>query len=430
MVQEIMTQSFNKINNVEGELILPGDKSISHRAVMFSGMAKGTSAIENLSTAEDVNSTISCFKQLGCEITRSGNLVKVIGKGFKGFTKPAEHLNAGNSGTTARLMSGILAAQDFESTIIGDLSLSQRPMKRIIEPLSKMGAKFKSTEALTLPLTIHPSKRIHPIDFELTVPSAQVKSSVLLAGLHGDGTTSVTEFIPTRNHTELLLDLKTISDGGKRVIFASIDDYPQNAEYVVPSDISTASFFIVLTLLSKNSQLKIKNVGLNPTRTGIMEVLKSMGAKFEIENKRQVTGELIGDLIVFSSNLTNISIPANLIPNIIDEIPILSVAGLFADGEFKIEGVGELRFKETDRIKAICGNMKLLGLDVEESDDGFIINGQIKNRNINFESYDDHRIAMAFSILSLLLDGGKVDDFDCVSISNPEFLSQLKSIVR
>jgi len=425
-----MLQSFNKIDKVEGELILPGDKSISHRAVMFSAMAKGVSTIENLSNAEDVNSTISCFKQLGCEITKNDNLVRVIGKGYKGFTKPTEPLNAGNSGTTARLISGILAAQDFESTIIGDNSLSQRPMKRVIEPLSKMGVKFKSSDALTLPLTIHPPKRLHPIDYELTVASAQVKSAVLLAGLHGDGTTSVIEYLPTRNHTELLLDLRTISDSGKRVIFASLDDYPQNALYVVPSDISTASFFIVLALLTKNSNLKIKSVGLNPTRTGVMEVLKMMGAKFGIENKRQVMGELIGDLIISNGSLTNIKIPAHLTPNIIDEIPILSIAGLFADGKFEVEGAGELRFKETDRIKAICNNMKLLGLDVEESNEGFSISGQIKNKNVTFKSFDDHRIAMAFSILSILLEGGNVDGFGCCNISNPDFHSQLKSITR
>ncbi|RJP74275.1 MAG: 3-phosphoshikimate 1-carboxyvinyltransferase [Ignavibacteriales bacterium] len=425
-----MLQSFNKINKVEGELLLPGDKSISHRAVMFSAMAKGVSTIENLSNAEDVNSTISCFRQLGCEITKTENLVRVVGKGYKGFTKPTEALNAGNSGTTARLLSGILAAQDFDSTIIGDNSLSQRPMKRVIEPLSKMGAKIKSSDALTLPMTIHPPKRLHPIDFEMNVPSAQVKSAVLLAGLHGDTSTSVIEFVPTRNHTELLLDLKTISDTDKRVIFASIEDYPQNAEYVVPSDISTASFFIVLALLTKDSNLKIKNVGLNPTRTGVMEVLKLMGAKFRIENKRQVMGEMIGDLVISNGSLTNVKIPAHLIPNIIDEVPILSVAGLFAEGKFEIEGAGELRFKETDRIKAICNNMKLLGLDVEESGDGFSISGQVKNKNVTFKSYDDHRIAMAFSILSILLEGGTVEGFGCCNISNPDFLSQLNSIVR
>ncbi|MCX6150150.1 MAG: 3-phosphoshikimate 1-carboxyvinyltransferase [Ignavibacteriales bacterium] len=426
-----MVQSFNKIKKVLGELNLPGDKSISHRAVMFSSLAKGTSTIENISNAEDVNSTISCFKQLGCKVEKDGNLLKITGKGFKKFKKPIEPLNTDNSGTTARLLSGILVAQDFETKIIGDLSLSARPMMRIIEPLTEMGGKIKATDTFTLPMSIKPSAKLHPIEYELPVPSAQVKSAVLLAGLHLEETTTVIEGIPSRNHTEVLLNLKTIYEENQRKIFVSKKDYPEKGEYIIPSDISSAVFFIVLTLLSKNSELKVKNVSLNPTRTGILDILKAMGAKISIENEKRKMGEHIGDIMVKSSRLKNVKIEENLIPNIIDEIPALSIAGLFAEGKFEISGAMELRFKETDRIKALCNNFKALGLNAEEFDDGFSVYGDIKNKAIKFESYDDHRIAMAMSILSMLLkDGGNVNNFECVSISNPNFLSQLKSILK
>jgi|WetSurMetagenome_2_1015567.scaffolds.fasta_scaffold152592_2 3-phosphoshikimate 1-carboxyvinyltransferase len=426
-----MLQSFSKIKKVSGTLSLPGDKSISHRAVMFSALAKGISTIENISNAEDVNSTISCFKQLGCKVKKEGKLLKISGKGFKGFKKPEKPLDCGNSGTTTRLISGILAAQDFQSKLIGDSSLSLRPMKRIIEPLTLMGAKLQATNTFTLPMIIKPSKKIHPIEYELPIPSAQIKSAVLFCGLHLDKKTTVIENIPSRNHTEILLNLRTKIEDGQRKIFVSRDNYPVKGEYVVPSDISSAAFFIVLTLLAKNSELKIKNISLNPTRTGILEVLSKMGANISVIKERRKMGEHIGDIVVCSSKLKNISIPENIIPNIIDEIPILSVAGIFAEGEFRISGAQELRFKETDRIKALCINYKMLGLNVEEYDDGFIVSGEIKNKVAKFESYDDHRIAMAFSILSLLLkDGGNVNNFECVNISNPDFLNQVKSITK
>lgn len=426
-----MLQPFNKINKVSGTLNLPGDKSISHRAVMFAGLAKGVSTIENISNAEDVQSTINCFKQLGCRIVKEGKLIKVSGKGFKGFKKPVKPLDCRNSGTTARLISGILVSQDFDSKLKGDSSLSLRPMLRIIEPLTAMGAKIKGTVINTLPLQIKPSKKLHPIEYELPVPSAQIKSCVLLCGLHLEGITSVIENIESRNHTEVLLNLRTRIEDGQRKIFVSKDDYPEKGEYIVPSDISTASFFIVLTLLSKNSEMRIKNISLNPTRTGILEVLVKMGANISVIKEKRKMGEHLGDIIVSSSKLKNINIPEELIPNIIDEIPILSVAGLFAEGKFTISNAQELRFKETDRIKALCNNYIQLGLNVEEYDNGFAISGEINNQVSRFESYDDHRIAMALSILSLLLkNGGNVNNFECVNISNPDFLKQLKSITK
>lgn len=426
-----MIHEFYKIEKVSGTLELPGDKSISHRAVMFSAMAKGKSRIYHLSNGEDVKSTKNSFIQLGTEITITKNFVEVTGRGFKGFIKPALPLDMGNSGTTTRLISGILAAQNFSTTLIGDRYLSKRPMKRIVTPLSQMGAKIESTTEYTLPLRIFPVEKLTPIQYELPVASAQVKSAVLLAGLHCEGITSVIEKIPSRDHTERMLGLTTETGGEANTILASIKNYPVPKEYFVPADISTAAFFIILAVLSKQSILRLKDVSLNPTRTGILDILSEMGAKIEIENKRQIAGEDLGDIIVYSSELKNIGIPEAIIPNIIDEIPILAVAGVFAEGTFTIKNASELRGKETDRIKAVCSNLKLLGLDVEEFPDGFSVAGSVSNENVLFESYGDHRIAMSFGILSMLLkSGGKVNNFDCVSVSNPDFLIQLKKIIR
>jgi len=426
-----MIQEFNRIEKVNGELSLPGDKSISHRAVIFSAMADGVSEITNLSDGEDVNSTISCLELVGTEIERVGRSAKIRGSGFKNFKRPISPLNAGNSGTTARLLSGLFAAQNFNSVIIGDDSLSKRPMDRVIHPLKLMGAEIETTSSGTLPLKIFPAEKLIPIDYQLPVASAQVKSAVLIAALHCDEITCVTDKYQTRDHTERMLNLRTALSGKEKAIYSSRENYPLPKSYFVPSDISTASFFIVLTLLLKNSELKLNNVCLNETRTGILKVLKEMGGDIEIQNEKESNGELFGDIIVRSSKLKNVVIENEIIPNIIDEIPILSVAGLFAEGMFKIESAKELRKKESDRIKSLCYNYRLLGVIVDESPDGFSISGEIKNHSPSFESFDDHRIAMAFSVLSMLLkEGGKINKFECVSISNPNFISQLKRIVR
>ncbi len=425
-----MVREFSKIGKVEGELNLPGDKSISHRAVMFSAMAKGASRIYNISNGEDVKSTQSCFEKLGAEIRKEKDFIEVVGRGFKGFRKPSGFLDAGNSGTTTRLISGILVAQDFESVIIGDESLSKRPMKRIITPLTGMGGKISAGENNTLPLKISPAGNLHAISYELPMASAQVKSAVLLAGLHCDEETSVIEKNPSRDHTERMLGLRAEESSAGKISYSSKKDYPDAKEYFVPSDISTASFFITLALLTKNSFLKLKNVSLNESRTGILKVLKEMGGNIERENERETAGEPFGDLIIRGSELKNISIPGEIIPNIIDEIPVLSIAGIFAGGGFTIRNASELRGKETDRIHAICFNLKLLGLEVEEYEDGFSFGGGIKNVSPVFESFGDHRIAMSFGILSMILQGGgKINNFDCVGISNPDFIKQIKDII-
>jgi len=425
-----LKRKFQKINQINGELVLTGDKSISHRAVIFSAMASGKSSIKNLSLGEDVKSTMKIMQQLGAKLTYENELIFVEGCGFKGFKKSVTELDCGNSGTSARLIAGLLAAQNFISTLIGDESLSKRPMKRVIEPFMKMGVEVLTNLNLTLPLTIIPGSNIQSIEYEMPVVSAQVKSSILIAGLHCDDETNVIENEQTRNHTEKMLGLPVKTENENIIASSSRKYYPEAKEYFVPGDISSAAFHIVLTLLTPNSELIIKDVSLNPTRTGFIDILKQMGANISFENVKVSSNEEYGNLIVKSSSLKNIKIESHIIPNIIDEIPILTIAGIFAVGDFVIENAKELRVKESDRIKSIYNNLKLLGLNVDESEDGFNVSGLIKNSNPIFESFGDHRIAMAFAVLSMLLDsGGEVNGFECVNISNPMFEEQISSIV-
>lgn len=426
-----MRQSFTKIERIKGELNLPGDKSVSHRSVMFSALAKGKSTVYNCLQSEDLHSTINAFVAMGCQIKQEGSTIDIEGRGFKGLQKPLKSLDFGNSGTTTRLMCGILSAQDFETNIFGDASLSKRPMKRVIDPLTEMGSIIKSTDNGFLPMKISPSANLHPIEYRLPVASAQVKSCVLLAGIHLQEKTTVIEDIPTRSHTENLLGLDVKIENGSRIITSSKANYPQQGIYNVPSDISSAAFFIILALLTPNSELKLNNILLNETRTGILQVLKMMGADIEEENVQIRSGEKCGDLIIKSSKLKNVKIPAELIPNIIDEIPVLAVAGVLAEGDFEISGAEELRHKESDRIKTVCDNFKKVGVQIEEFPDGFILSGNVSGKSAIFESWTDHRIAMAFSVFSLLnRDGGEVDGFEACAVSNPDFLRQVKEIAK
>jgi 3-phosphoshikimate 1-carboxyvinyltransferase len=424
-----MIQSLNKINKVTGTLSFLGDKSISHRVLLISSLASGKSYIKNISDSDDVKSTIHCLKELGIKIELNNNEAIVIGRGFRGYKQPLNALNCGNSGTTARLLAGILSAHSFESVITGDSSLSSRPMKRVIEPLTQMGSKINSTTDGRLPLQIFPAESFRAIKYNLPVPSAQVKSSILFAGLHLEDETVVIESEQTRNHTENLLNLSVVNEKGIVSSFVSKRNYPEPKEYLIPGDISSAMFFIVLALLVKNAELLIKDVSLNSTRIESLNLLKRMGGNIKIEEKGISNNEIYGDLLVKSSNLSNIKIENEIIPLIIDEIPVLTIAGIFAEGLFELRGASELRVKESDRIKAICVNLLKLGHDVEEFDDGFRVSGSIKKQSELFDSFGDHRIAMAFSILSSLLEvGGKVEGFECASISNPIFLEQLRAI--
>lgn len=423
-----MIKSFSKVKRVNGELILQGDKSISHRALIFSSMASGVSTIRNLSAGDDVKSTYNIIQNLGVKFNRVEDVIEVYGCGYKGFKSPGVKLDCCNSGTTARLLAGLLSAQDFYSVLMGDDSLSQRPMQRVIEPLSLMGAKISSSNN-KLPLVITPSI-LSKIKYELPVASAQVKSSLILAALHLEEESIVIDKFFTRDHTERMLNLKTENVDNNKIIFISKKDYPQSNEYFIPADISSASFFIVLTLLLENSELLVKNVSLNESRLGYINILKQMGGSIEVFEEKTSNNEPYGDILVKSSSLKNINIPAEAIPNIIDEIPILAAAGIFAEGFFEIRNVKELRVKESDRIKALVENFRRLNLQVEEFEDGFRIDGTPNADDILYESYNDHRIAMTFSIVSLILNGGKVNNFDCVSISNPNFLEQLQLIIK
>jgi len=423
-----MNQTFSKVNKVTGTLSFLGDKSISHRALLISSLANGKSYMKNISDSDDVKSTINCLKELGIKFELKNNEAVVFGKGFRGYQKPLNPLNAGNSGTTARLLAGILSVQMFESILIGDESLSSRPMKRIIDPLKKMGALVQSSNG-KLPIKILPAENLEAISYTMPVASAQVKSSVLLAGLHLDDETIVIESMQTRNHTENFLNLKVDKEEGKINSFVSKKNYPEAKEYFIPGDISSAMFFIVLTLLTKNSELVINDVSLNPTRTECLNILKVMGGNIQIDEKGISNNEVYGNILVKSSDLSNVKIDNEIIPLIIDEIPILAVAGIFADGVFELRGAVELRVKESDRIKAICVNLSKLGLDIEEFEDGFRVSGLIKKQSEPFNSFGDHRIAMACAILSSLLEvGGRVEGFECASISNPHFLKQFYAI--
>jgi 3-phosphoshikimate 1-carboxyvinyltransferase len=367
---------------------------------------------------------------LGAAVSIKDEEIIIEGCGFKGFKNPNEELDCGNSGTTARLIAGLLAAQNFDSILIGDESLSKRPMKRVIEPLKKMGASFKLNKNFTLPLSIIPGEEISPIEYEMTVASAQVKSSILIAGLHSDKEIRVIETIQTRNHTEKMLGLPVEKIEGKIVSLSSKKFYPIADDYFIPGDISSAAFHIVLTLLAPNSELLMRNVSLNPTRIGFLEVLKKMGANISAVDIRTSCNEEYGDLIIRSSSLKNINIDSAIVPTLIDEIPILTIAGIFAEGDFVIDNVKELRVKESDRIKSICSNLKTLGLKVDEKKDGYAVYGSIKKINPVFDSFRDHRIAMSFAILSMLLErGGEVNEFGCVRISNPKFENQIKQII-
>ena len=424
-----MNYQFSHISKIDGELSLPGDKSISHRALIFSALANGKSSIINLADSEDVKNTIACFKALNIRIERDNERYIVYGKGKKGFSKPDKPLDCGNSGTTARLLSGVLAAQEFTSKITGDKSLSQRPMKRIIDPLEKMGCTIKSNNGY-LPLHFIAYGNIAAINYNLPVASAQVKGAILLAGLHSDELSTVNEQNSfSRDHTERMLGLPVEYIGKNRVTSVSSSNFPKAGEYFVPGDISTASFFIVLTLVTKNSSLILKNISLNETRKTFLNILIEMGGEIKIEHRGESNNEIYGDIFVKSSELKNIDIDPNIIPGMIDEIPILAVLSVFAEGSFNINGAKELRFKESDRIKSIAENLNRAGLNVNSFDDGFSIEGMLKNDLTTFESYGDHRIAMAFSVLSCLMKKGSiVSNFDCVKVSNPQFLNQLEKI--
>ncbi len=415
---------------LRGEITVPGDKSISHRSVMLGSIAKGDTRISGFLTGEDCLSTIDCFKKLGIDIEVNGTDVTVHGKGLKGLSAPAETLDVGNSGTTLRLMSGILSAQPFTTRLTGDSSIQKRPMGRVASPLGLMGAKITSeNEKMTAPLTIE-GQRLHGIDYTLPVASAQVKSALILAGLYADGETRITEPEATRDHTEIMLNYlgADIRKEGDTIVVRPAAELT-GKDITVPGDISSAAYFIAAALISKDSEVLIKNVGVNPTRTGIITAFKAMGGNIELTNERTVCGEPVADILVRSSRLHGVVIKGAIIPKLIDEIPVIAAAACYASGETVIADAAELRVKESDRIKTMAAELGRMGATVIQTDDGMIILGGIPLHGAVCESYNDHRVAMSVAVAALGAKGEtQIKDCGCVDISFPGYFDALMSL--
>lgn len=429
-------------HGLHGEIEIPGDKSISHRSVMFGALAKGTTEITHFLQGADCLSTIGCFRAMGIEIENTPEKILVHGRGLHGLTAPAGTLDVGNSGTTTRLISGILSGQPFATTLSGDASLNSRPMKRIMEPLSLMGADIQSQNGngcAPLQINHHLNPGSHPelkhIHYRSRVASAQVKSAVLLAGLYADGVTEVTEPTLSRNHTELMLN-----GFGANVITINHDDGSATAsiqpceelfarQIQVPGDISSAAYFIAAGLLVPNSELLIRNVGINPTRAGLLEVCRAMDADITYVNQTSASGEPTADLLVRSSSLHGTTVEGAIIPTLIDEIPMIAVMAAFAEGTTVIKDAAELKVKETDRIKTTTEALLAMGADVVPTEDGMIIHGGNPLHGTDINSYLDHRIAMAFSIAGLAAAGTTtIQDSRCVDVSYPEFYKSLGAL--
>ena len=424
------------ITGLKGRVSVPGDKSISHRCIMFGSIADGVTEVRNFLEGADCLATIRCFRSMGIEIEEKNTTVIVHGKGLHGLSAPDSILDVGNSGTTTRLLSGILAGQPFESKLSGDESLNSRPMKRIMDPLTQMGAHISSIlRNGCAPLYIAPST-LHGIHYDSPVASAQVKSCILLAGLYAEGETSVTEPSLSRNHTELMLrefgaDIRTTHALNSTEATASIRPCGRlfGQKITVPGDISSAAYFIAAGLIVPDSEILIENVGINPTRAGILKVCEDMGGNITLLNERTEGGEKIADILVKTSSLHGITIEGDIIPTLIDEIPVIAVMAAAAEGTTIIKDAEELKVKETDRIETVTDNLKAMGCNVTPTADGMIITGgKLKGGSIH--TLLDHRIAMAFSIAALVAEGNtKILDSKCVDVSYPTFYDTFEQLL-
>ena len=423
---------FKKASPLKGEVHIPGDKSISHRSVMFGSIAKGTTQISHFLQGADCLSTISCFQKMGVAIENNGDSVIVRGNGLRGLKRPDTVLDCGNSGTTTRLISGILSAQNFDVTVTGDESIQKRPMKRIIEPLSLMGAQIESLRqngCAPLPITGRPLQAIH---YHSRIPSAQVKSAILLAGLYADGETRVTEDYVSRNHSELMLrsfgaDVRC--EGTTAIIWPAGELYGK--QITVPGDISSAAPFLAAGLLVPGSELLIRQVGINPTRDGILHVCRAMGAGITLMNEQDASGEPTADILVKSSSLHGTVIEGAIIPTLIDELPMIAVMACFAEGTTIIKDAAELKVKESNRLEVMVKNLSAMGADVTETEDGMIINGGKPLHGAVIDSLLDHRIAMTFAVAGLCAEGEtEILGAECVNISYPGFYEDLMKLMR
>ena len=424
------------ITGLKGRVSVPGDKSISHRCIMFGSIADGVTEVRNFLEGADCLATIRCFRSMGIEIEEKNTTVIVHGKGLHGLSAPDSILDVGNSGTTTRLLSGILAGQPFESKLSGDESLNSRPMKRIMNPLTQMGAHISSIlRNGCAPLYIAPSA-LHGIHYDSPVASAQVKSCILLAGLYAEGETSVTEPSLSRNHTELMLrefgaDIRTTHALNSTEATASIRPCGRlfGQKITVPGDISSAAYFIAAGLIVPDSEILIENVGINPTRAGILKVCEDMGGNITLLNERTEGGEKIADILVKTSSLHGITIEGDIIPTLIDEIPVIAVMAAAAEGTTIIKDAEELKVKETDRIETVTDNLKAMGCNVTPTADGMIITGG-KLKGASIHTLLDHRIAMAFSIAALVAEGNtKILDSKCVDVSYPTFYDTFEQLL-
>jgi 3-phosphoshikimate 1-carboxyvinyltransferase len=424
-----MQQRISPATRISGEICLPGDKSISHRYAMLAAIAEGESTLHNYSTGADCHSTLGCVRSLGIAVDERGSDVSIQGRGLDGLKPAAGDLDAGNSGSTMRMLSGILAAQAFDSRMVGDESLSRRPMKRIIQPLSEMGAAISAREGGFPPLDIRGAK-LRPIDYTLPVASAQVKSCILLAGLYASGHTVVREPVRSRDHTEIALrELGAEIRVERRVI--TLEGRPRltGRELFVPADLSSAAFFLVAALIVPDSELMLRGVGLNPTRSALLDVLASMGAGIRILDVEERNGELVGQIQVKSSALRGGVIEKETTAALIDEIPVLAILGAASQDGLVVRDAAELRVKETDRIATVSENLKRMGVQCEETPDGMRIPGRQSFHAAELDSFGDHRIAMAFSIAALIADGDcEIRGADAASVSFPEFFRTLRQV--
>jgi 3-phosphoshikimate 1-carboxyvinyltransferase len=422
-------QRISPATRISGEICLPGDKSISHRYAMLAAIAEGDSTIHNYSTGADCHSTLGCVRSLGIAADERGSDVTIQGRGLEGLRPAAGDLDAGNSGSTMRMLSGTLSAQAFDSRMVGDESLSRRPMNRIIKPLSEMGAAISAREGGFPPLEIHGTK-LRPIDYTLPVASAQVKSCILFAGLYAGGQTVVREPVRSRDHTEIALrELGAEIRVERRVI--SLEGRPRltGRELFVPADLSSAAFFLVAALIVPDSELMLRGVGLNPTRSALLDVLVSMGGRIRILDVEERNGELVGQIQVKSSTLRGGVIEKETTAALIDEIPVLAILGAASQEGLVVRDAAELRVKETDRIATVAENLRRMGIQCEEMPDGMRIPGRQSFHAAEVDSFGDHRIAMAFSIAALLADGDcEIRGADAASVSFPEFFRILRQV--
>ena len=423
------SKKLSAAEKLEGAVQFPGDKSISHRYAMLAAIASGESEIHFFSTSADCQSTLDCLKALGAKIERKDNVVTIAGAGLEGLRAAPGPLDAGNSGSTIRMLSGILAGQPFRSVLVGDASLSRRPMKRVADPLTLMGARIKTADQGCPPIEIE-GGHLTTIRYEMPVASAQVKSAILLAGLFAEGETEVVEKLPTRDHTEIALEQMGADIGRhQRTIAVRGRARLEGKKLYVPGDISSAAFFIVAGLIVPGSNLMLHNVGLNPTRTALLDLLAPMGGRVKVVNVEMLNGELLGDLHVDASRLAGGEIPQELVPGLIDELPVLAVMGTQTEQGLMFHGAAELRVKESDRLTAVAENLRRMGAEVEEFPDGLRVVGRQKLRGAEIDPHADHRIAMAFAIGALVAEGTTViKDSSCVDISFPDFFATLARV--